>query len=340
MASQTAYSARFCLSLMLAAATLAPVPARPATLAGPYQSTVPQHGRGAAAQQAAFAEALRDVIVRITGRRDAPGDPALAGLLADAPRYVQTIRPAAGGQVTVSFDSNAVENAIAAAGLPYWGAERPAVLVWLAVDRGANRRVLVGANVQNDERRTIERAAAQRGLPLVWPATRSGDEASARYDDVFADRRAPLQAAAGRYGADGVLIGKAIAGAGGLLAVSWTFTSGGTNTAIDGQLADGVHLAADQYASQYASTDAARLQEVALAVTGIDNLTSYAAAIKAVESVSVVRGVAVGEVTPGAVTLRVTVRGDAAALRRAIVLGNRLVLKDGAGDTLLFQLRP
>jgi hypothetical protein len=45
-------------------------------------------------------------------------------------------------------------------------------------------------------------------------------------------------------------------------------------------------------------------------------------------------------VTPGALTRRVAVRGDAATLRHAAGLGNRLQPQDDAGGSLVFQLRP
>lgn len=340
MARQTAQFARFCLSLVLVLAAVAAPPASAATLTNPFQSTVAQPGRGEPAREAAFRDALRDVLVRVTGRRDAAEAPALAAVVANAARYVQTFRPAGGGQITVSFDANAIENAVAASGLPFWGAERPAVLVWLAVDRGGTQRGLVSAGSQSEERRTIERAAAQRGLPLVWPVAGQESEALARFDDVFAGRSEPLLAAAARYGANGVLIGKAATGAGGAMVVDWSFTADGSTIESSGQLADGVHLAADRYAASYASITAARLSELTVTVTGVDDLATYAAAIRAVESVSVVRGVAVGEVTAGAVELRVTVRGDAASLRRAMALGGHLAPMEGAGDRLVIQLRP
>src|SRR5687768_5820412 len=53
--------------------------------------------------------ALRLVLVRATGARDAANDPALAGVLAQAQQYVIGTRPASGGAITLFFDGAALE---------------------------------------------------------------------------------------------------------------------------------------------------------------------------------------------------------------------------------------
>ena len=71
--------------------------------------------------------ALRVVLVRATGARDAANDPALAGVLAQAQTYVIATRPAATGSgTTLVFDAAALERDIVAAGRTVWSSERPA----------------------------------------------------------------------------------------------------------------------------------------------------------------------------------------------------------------------
>src|SRR3982751_6722769 len=76
---------------------------------------------------------LRQVLVRATGARDAANDPALAGILANAPQYVIGTRPASAGgsSVVVMFDGAALERDIVAAGRAIWLSERPLLLVIL-----------------------------------------------------------------------------------------------------------------------------------------------------------------------------------------------------------------
>src|SRR5213593_4811922 len=79
-----------------------------------YEANVSAQTDAAVQAQAA----LRQVLVRATGARDAANDPALAGVLAQAIQYVVGKRPANSGGtiVTVMFDGAALERDITAAG--------------------------------------------------------------------------------------------------------------------------------------------------------------------------------------------------------------------------------
>src|SRR5581483_9380717 len=79
----------------------------------------------------ALQEAMRQALVRATGRRESANDPALASLIDDAPKYVKSYSPGPRGETQVIFDRVAVDKAIAAAGRSVWDPERPFTLVVL-----------------------------------------------------------------------------------------------------------------------------------------------------------------------------------------------------------------
>jgi hypothetical protein len=318
----------------LAIAALAPH-ADAASLGDMYTVTVPVTGQGESAQQAAFREAMRDILIRATGRRDAADIESLAPLVAQAGRHVVSFRRAAGSQLAVTFDGSTIENSIDAAGLPFWGPDRPLTLVWLAVDRGG-RRSLAGSATGGDEKERVERVAARRGIPLVWPG--AGDDLGRGLQQAWSGDHEPLVNAARRYGADGVLIGRAVATAGGQHTVEWTFSSADLSAQTSGDLASGPELAADRYAAAYASRNAGQRVEQLVTVTGIDTLEAYAAALRALGRLPLVRGVAVDEVTPDAVSFALTIRGDPDALRQAIRRAGRLVPVDES--RMIFALAP
>jgi hypothetical protein len=318
----------------LAIAALAPH-ADAASLGDMYTVTVPVTGQGESAQQAAFREAMRDILIRATGRRDAADIESLAPLVAQAGRHVVSFRRATGGQLAVTFDGSTIENSIDAAGLPFWGPDRPLTLVWLAVDRGG-RRSLAGSATGGDEKERVERVAARRGIPLAWPG--AGDDLGRGLQQAWSGDHEPLVNAARRYGADGVLIGRAVATAGGQHTVEWTFSSAGLSAQTSGDLESGPELAADHYANAYASRNAGQRVEQLVTVTGIDTLEAYAAALRALGRLPLVRGVAVDEVTPDAVSFALTVRGDPDALRQAIRRAGRLVPVDES--RMIFALAP
>ncbi len=101
---------RAAVFLCLSLAALCPGNAALAlTRAQLFQATAPLDDRSEAAQTAAFQAAMKVILVRVTGRRSAEEDPALAPLIGNARRYVQQYRAAADGQIWVSFDGPAIE---------------------------------------------------------------------------------------------------------------------------------------------------------------------------------------------------------------------------------------
>lgn len=331
--------ARTGLAVLCAAAwLLASAGAAAESIGNLYESTV---AVGPGGQQAAFRDALSDVLVRVTGRRDAPGLSALQPLASDASRYVSSYRRASAGRITVTFDGDAIERAIVTAGLPFWGEQRPLTLVWLAVDRGGGQRGLVTAEAVSSERKAVEAAAAQRGLPLAWPSAAGGEDIRRRLDQVWAGDTSALVAAAGRYGADGVLIGRAAAAGRGSYSVDWSFVGpGGTSLASRGGLEDGVHPVADRYASLYASVAGARRTDLVVTVRGVSTIAQYAGVSRYLETLDVVRGLTLQEVLPDAVVFRLSVRGDLAALQRAVASGSRLSPAEAGTGSAVFNYRP
>ena len=223
--------------------------------------TVPYTGEN----DAAFREAMRAVLVRVTGRPDAPDMSNLAPLVAQASRYVASFRRAAGNQLSVSFNGAAIENAVDASGLASWGNERPVTLVWLALDRGGGRRALVSASDTSAEKSRVDASAARRGLPIVWPD--AGDDLVRATQEAWSGNHDALVDAARRYGADGVLIGRARQTAAGTFEVEWNFSSSGAAANVAGELEAGPELAADRYANVYASQGAAQRTEQIVTVT-------------------------------------------------------------------------
>jgi hypothetical protein len=323
---------RCCAWLAVLAFVLLAMPAQAEPLGDLYSVSVPYSGDN----DAAFREAMRAVLTRVTGRSDAPDLPNLAPLVAQASRYVTSFRRAAGNQLTVSFNGPAIENAVDASGLAFWGNERPVTLVWLALDRGGGRRALVSASDTSSEKERVDSSAARRGLPLAWPD--AGDDLVRAMQQAWSGNHDALVDAARRYGADGVLVGRARQTAAGSYEVEWSFTATGTSGGASGDLEAGPALAAERYAGIYASQGASQRSEHTVTVTGIGTLEAYAATLRTLAKLAPVRGVAVDEVNADSVSFRVNVRGDPDALNQAILRDGRLQPVDPG--RLIYSLSP
>jgi hypothetical protein len=323
------YFARVAACLL--ASILSASAASAATVPDLYETAQPV----GASRDGAFADALRTVVIRVSGRRDAPEQ--LGGPLAEPRKYVQRFGFTADNVLQVLFDSVSVDKLLADAGLPIWGRERPATLVLLGVDEADGSTRWISSQASAGERQAIERAAYERGLPLVWASMDAQDRAQTAASTTS---EALLQTAE-RYGANAVLLGRVRGGS-----VRWTLASVDGVSESAGSLADGVHLAADAFARVFAASGSA-LNAVVLEVSGVGNLNAYAATLNYLESLTLVRSVAVEQVSRDALRFRLAVRGDAETLRRAIALDNRLLpqpqtdapgaLQQDQGERLAFR---
>ncbi len=326
---------RIATALLLALAALgSPAGSRAAGVDALYEGSVAgaltEAGRGAAAE-----EALRQVVVRVTGRRGAATDPALAALYADAPRLAQTFRSGTAGQVIASFDPSTLDTRLAKAGQRLWSRERPATLLVL-VAPGAAAGARFAAPGTAGARREAQAAAQLRGLPLSFPSGLAPAVEDASYQDALAGRLEPLSALARQYGADGVLLGRVAPGG-----IAWSYLGAAGEVLVTGTPSDAVQALADRYGALLASVpaDAGRLVAV---VQGIHDLGAYAAAFAAVSTIPSIRGVTLEEATGARLRFRLVFDGDSDALRRAVREAGRLQIDDSApsGGELQLVLRP
>jgi uncharacterized protein len=304
-----------------------------ATVPALYEGTVPgelsEAGRAAAA-----AEALRQVVVRVTGRRGADRDPALQSVYASASRYVQTIRPVGGGLVAVGFDADALNGALMQARQPLWSSERPVTLVLLVLEKPGQPRVLAGG-VDAEEKRAVDRAAQLRGVPLAWPGALDATTEAQRIEDVLAGRTDALAEFAARYEAEGVLYGRASA-----QGVQWGWSIPGGTGSVAGGAAEGVHGLADRYAAALATGQTGAIALLPVVVTGARSPLDFTAAASTLSALPNVLGVQLESATGDRLTFRVTYRGELSTLRRAVAAGGRLLPDESEPGALRFALQP
>jgi hypothetical protein len=269
--------------------------------------------------------AMRQALVRATGRRESADDPALASLVNDAPRYVKTYGTGPRGEPQVVFDGAAVERAIAAAGRSGWDRERPFTLVVLDPPRARA--------AEDTARAELERVAAERGLPISLIPLPLTDSAG---NPLGAE--ALLQAAQ-RYGGDEILVGRG-ADAGPDTPLQWTLHTRALNRSWSGPLAAAIDHTVDvlvpQPATSLADADAtARVQ-----IEGVNSLIAYAAVERLLQSTPGVRRANIAAADAGSVTFEVTARGGAAGLGQALAGQTRLVPTSGPGGFVVYRYQP
>jgi hypothetical protein len=154
-------------------------------------------------------------------------------------------------------------------------------------------RPVTVVTVTGADRAEIERAAAWRGLPITW----------------------------GPGGADASATLSGVPGASGF---AWRFSHAGQTAEARGSVQDGVDLAADTLAAYYAPPSTRSTSSLSISVGGMRDVTAYAALVRYLRSLSMVRDLSVEALTGDVVRLRLTIQGDRQSLVRIAALDGRL----------------
>jgi len=314
-----------------------------------YEAEVPVMGQDEGERVDAVRVALSEVLVRVTGKRDAPSTPELQDALRRPMRYVQQFRyrdrpkarPGDGAapdtsedQYTqalwVTFDPRALNNLLTEAGLPVWGRVRPATLLWLAVeDRG--QRHLLGADTPGELRDRVRAAARLRGVPILLPLLDLQDQRALKFSDVWGDFQDSILNASKRYEGEAVLVGRLFREGDGSWQSRWSFyqNGGAERWTAKGDRDDvvraGIETAADQLAARFAQVlTAGGGGSVDMVVSDINSLDDYARAMRYLNGLDPVRSLSVARVAGDTVTFHITVRGNVDALVRTIGFGGAL----------------
>ena len=296
-----------------------------------YTAEVPLDQEADDPRGAAYAAALRQVLLRVSGSELA-NDEELVALLFPEPRsFVTQFRPGAEETLWVSFDGLAIDQVLRDSGQPIWGAERPLTLVWLAVDWGQGVREIVAADDperMEQESRSIDRnrmirerlleIADQRGLPLVFPLLDTTDLQSVTFADIWGGFDAAVVDASERYGADSVLIGRVRPASN--QANRWTYYFGDQEVALSGPPELALGQVADILASEFAIGGNLSLESVVLNISGVVSIEGYGNVQRMLEEIPVIEGFAAIEVGGDRISYRVEARGGAARLSRALRL--------------------
>jgi hypothetical protein len=324
------FRSRFRVSPVLASALLAALAALGpmsvalgAPLPSLFAATVPESDAQRAAQQA-----MREVLIRLMGSRQAAEDPALAALIGDASHYVQLERSTTRGATQVIFDEATLRAAVAATGLNVWNPDRP--LVWVELPA-------LSAAATEEMRSQISAAAEMRGLPIALVSADNApaaDIAPAAGAAAAADNAA-LLAVARRAGASAVLLAQPVAADS--EALQWTLIApaaeghwvGGASAAIDGAT-DALALAAREL-------DRAPLAEVECRIAGVADLPDFTAVLDSISAAPGVTEVSIRSIDADRLTLQLKAHGTASTL--AHILASERLLSTGVGNAGVLDYR-
>jgi hypothetical protein len=271
---------------------------------------------------AALQEAMREALVRATGRRDSATDPVFANLIGSATNYVKAYTSGPHGESQVVFDNVAVEHAIAAAGRTVWERERPFTLVVLSP---APPRA-----VEEAARGSLEQTAMERGLPIsLVPLTltdASGNELG----------RDALMQVAQRYGGDAVLVGRGDPSTPSAQ-LEWTLYNNFSSQSWTGTLTAGIDRAADDFAPAQGEIQAE--VKTVVQIDGLMTLSDFATAQRMLEALPGNHRANVVVANASSATFDLVVRGGADAIDRALTASGKFVKTGTSNGGPVYQYR-
>lgn len=318
-----------CLSFVVSAAQVTDL----------YQGKAPTSGDMTAAQS----QALGDVLIKVSGRRDILTQPNVVKALAAPADYVQRYSYQDVGPVKflkADFDVTKVNALIGQSKFALLGPARPQMAIWLVVDQG-ERRIL--ADQSSDGWAAALRTQAQAmGLPVSIPLMDLDDNMAVNATDVWGRFADPILAASQRYGAEMVVLGKLApddkeegkwsidwglygpkpgAPTGGELTELTKGAGSGTQAEVAQGFADAL---AGWLVEHYGSRISGVVSSQVLVVEGLSGIDGMIQLQKMLQGMATVTKVTIGQLEGDKVTFNLTLQGDKAELVRGLQLESRL----------------
>ncbi len=329
-----------------------------------YTVEIPIESQQTEQRLLAAKKGLGDVIVRVSGSRNALSNERISQALGDPDNFLKQFNfltrkrvDQEGSEIEVqmvrlNFDPALINNLLRQSGLPIWGVNRPNLLLWLVQEQDGNRSI-ISAGDDSGLKQAIEDQASVRGLPTLFPLMDLEDNVALSTTDAWGLFQERLEQASRRYNSEAILAGKVYFNEQAEWTGRWLFIFRGETLSFNVHTkrledfpVDTINRVADYLASYYAvSTDAQQKGTVNLLIKGIRSTQDYALAGTYMEKFAAVRDVFVTRVEGDLLYMDLVTEGQPGKLKEAIALDNKLVpepplLGEDGREILVFRWRP
>jgi hypothetical protein len=182
-----------------------------------YSASVLVVNQTAEVRRKAAKDALANVIVKMSGSRQALDHPDVRKAINNASQYLyqysyqttdRTITIAGAEQpanrLLMRFNPGPLERLLRNAQQPIWSSNRPDILVWLAINDGRQEFVSAGSQMGL----AMKTAANKRGIPIVNPVLDLEDRSALSVSRLWAMDEGSIRVASQRYTTQGILAGR------------------------------------------------------------------------------------------------------------------------------------
>lgn len=305
-----------------------------------YNAELTLSSQNAAERRGATIRALGQVVVRITGNPQAASHSVIrrAASSIDAIVLDSKVRqdsdtvngvPVYKTVLSVSFDPDSVDGLIAAAGLKIWTSTRPKPILWLAINDGRGARLVTGQ--QTAVVKPLATRGLERGMRFLLPAGNAAEQAA--LTSIWALNAPAMQVLTNRYRNDSQLIGKVYRQPPGW-AADWLLTRDGVELArwsfADADPRKVIASGVDEGANAIAKRDAVSLDTGVsgpqlVDISSVNTQSDYIRLMSYLQTLAVVRKVAVVEARPGQLRLQLDLAVGMRGFLPMVAMGGVLV---------------
>lgn len=337
-----------------------------------YEAEVPVEGQGREERAYVVREALKEILVRISGRNEAAALAEDKLLIPRPTRFIQQFRyqkfksdevipvnPVDGAKpytqkLWLRFTEKAVAKLLREQGLPVWGKTRPTTLVWLVVD-DQKQRVLIGNSSQYVSRTHIEQEAKRKGLPFRLPLLDLADQSKVQVTDVWGNFEDTILEASLRYQTEAVLVGRIYLSFAKTWNSRWSLYLAGqrydwevsNSDSLRESVKEGLSKTGEVLSVRFTQVNTTQNNEVVLLqVKNISDLKTYNKVIGYLKALNVVKKVQVHRVNTDDIIFSIDSRSGRLGVAQAISLGRMLVndmsepiIQDGSSENKSDQIK-
>lgn len=156
---------------------------------------------------------LRSILTKLTGD-DSLMTPDIKDSMNRAEYFVSKYRyflptpDSSQYRIQINYEPADVNRLLQRADIPYWGDERPLILVWLIVNDKQHVGEIIGSEAADELFSLVKRKGSKYGLPIIFPMMDVVDMHEVMPADVANMNVTTLRKAGDRYVANVLLIGK------------------------------------------------------------------------------------------------------------------------------------
>lgn len=333
---------KFLIVLILTSLSFAQVSAK--QIEGLYDAQVVVNDQSAQARKEGAKKGLMDVLHKVSGFPVPVEHPVVSRALNIADQYLYQFSFArleesewgpdaspGSSYLNMRFEGKSIQRIIRQAQLPRWGANRPTIMTWVAIDDG-QRQILSDAS-EHKALSKLNKAASKRGLPLVLPIYDLEDSIKLPMVQLWGLFKEGILTASERYGAESILAGRIYQPDEESWVGNWRFYFKGQSfeyefrsQTLDEQMLWGLSAGAKVLADAYALKPSTEKQAGLLAnISKVNTLEDYGHLLKYLNKLAITKQVSLIKMSGDDVLLNLSLNGTLDQLMQTLSLDKKIV---------------